>query len=67
MALVLILTFWTLLHIWQKLFSLRGVPSNIPWAGTGKTTGDGRLLRAKTILRSVFHTRELIEEGYYKV
>ena|SRR2546423_9434195 len=55
-----------LLHTWQKVFSLGGIPKTIPWAGI-KDVENGPLSRARATLRSFFSMRELIQEGYNKV
>jgi hypothetical protein len=65
-SLVLVVVCCCLLHTWQKVFSLGGVPKSIPWAGT-KDAGNGPLSRARATLRSFFGMRELIQEGYNKV
>jgi hypothetical protein len=52
-----------LTYIWDRFFSLQGLPSNLPWAGTS----NGPISRANTIRRSLFGLREIIQDGYYKV
>jgi hypothetical protein len=50
-------------YIWDRFFSIQGLPSNLPWAGAG----DGPISRANTVLHSLFGLREIIQDGYYKV
>lgn len=47
-----------------NLFSLTRVPKEIPWIGTEKYIF---FSRARAMLASIFHTRELCEDGYNKV
>ncbi|KAJ5041685.1 uncharacterized protein L3040_005257 [Drepanopeziza brunnea f. sp. 'multigermtubi'] len=43
-------------------FSRRSLPSSLNWAGAD----DGLFSNARANFRSLFHTRELVQEGYYK-
>ncbi|KAF1989191.1 cytochrome P450 [Aulographum hederae CBS 113979] len=61
-ALVFMLVFSSAVYIWQRFFSLRGLPDNLPWAGAEK----GALSRAIASKRSLFGLKELIIDGYEK-
>jgi len=65
-CLVLAFVCCCLLHTWQKVLSLGGIPKTIPWVGT-EGTGNGPISRARATLQSFFGMRELIQEGYNKV
>ncbi|KAH8763018.1 putative Ent-kaurene oxidase [Hyaloscypha sp. PMI_1271] len=50
-------------YIYTRYFSRRALPSNLPWVGAE----DGSCFsRARATLRSFWHTRELVFEGYEK-
>lgn len=50
-------------YIWERFFSLHGLPSTLPWAGAGH----GALSRADVARRSLFGLKDIIQDGYYKV
>lgn len=50
-------------YIWDRFFSLKGVPHQLPWAGASS----GAISRAKAVRRSWFGLRDMIQDGYYKV
>jgi hypothetical protein len=50
-------------YIWDRFFSLQGLPDHLPWAGASS----GAISRAKAVRRSWFGLREMIQDGYYKV
>lgn len=52
-------------YIYTRFFSRRSIPEVLPWAGV--EAGSGSWSRARATLRSLLHTRELLQEGYYKV
>ncbi|KAF2397290.1 cytochrome P450 [Trichodelitschia bisporula] len=49
-----------LAYIWDRFYSLHGLPSSIPWASAGHSL----LARGRSSRRSLFGLRALIEEGY---
>src|SRR2546421_6528749 len=57
----LVLVFLKYLH--SRLLSRGNLPDTIPWVGCD----GGPLSRAKATLQSVLNSRQLLEEGYYKV
>lgn len=50
-------------YIWDRFFSLQGLPKHLPWAGASSNA----ISRAKAVRRSWFGLRDLIQDGYYKV
>lgn len=50
-------------YIWNRFFSLAGLPTHLPWAGASSSA----ISRAKAVGRSWFGLRDMIQEGYYKV
>lgn len=50
-------------YVWQRFFSLQGLPNKFPWAGSGR----GALARGKASQQSFFGLRELLIDGYNKV
>ncbi|KAH7327064.1 cytochrome P450 [Rhexocercosporidium sp. MPI-PUGE-AT-0058] len=64
-ATLCIITFFviTISHsIYKRLFSRRSLPKSLPWIGMD----DGIFSRARTTVRTFFHTRDLVLEGYEK-
>jgi hypothetical protein len=53
-----------LYYLYSRLFSRGLIPDVFPWVGVEK---DGLFSRAHVVLRSITSTRDLLEEGYYKV
>lgn len=52
-------------YLYLRLFSARSLPDVLPWVGVD---GNGGLFsRARATLRSVTNTREMLQEGHYKV
>ncbi|KAH6720617.1 cytochrome P450 [Leptodontidium sp. MPI-SDFR-AT-0119] len=49
-------------NIYKRLFSRRSLPKSLPWIGMD----DGLFSRARTTVRTLFHTRDLVLEGYEK-
>ena len=50
-------------YIHSRLFSQASLPDGLPWIGA-----EGHALsRARAMLLSIVKTRQLLEEGYYKV
>jgi hypothetical protein len=50
-------------YLYLRFFTRGTVPDNFPWVGVN---GDG-FSRSKATWLSITKTRELLEEGYYKV
>lgn len=57
------IVFFSISYVWDRLFSLRGLPKNLPWAGASSSA----ISRAGAVRRSWFGLRDLIQDGYYKV
>jgi hypothetical protein len=51
-------------YIYSRYFSRCALPASLPWIGV---TDDSPFSRARATLRSFWHTRELVFEGYEKV
>ncbi|KAH7379865.1 putative Ent-kaurene oxidase [Cadophora sp. MPI-SDFR-AT-0126] len=49
-------------NIYERLFSRRSLPRSLPWIGVD----DGLFSRARSTVRTFFHTRDLVLEGYEK-
>ncbi|PVH83978.1 putative Ent-kaurene oxidase [Cadophora sp. DSE1049] len=49
-------------NLYNRLFSRRSLPKSLPWIGVD----DGLFSRARTTVRTFFHTRDLVLEGYEK-
>ncbi|KAG4434791.1 hypothetical protein IFR05_009726 [Cadophora sp. M221] len=49
-------------NIYKRLFSRRSLPKSLPWIGMN----DGWFSRARTTAQTLFHTRDLVLEGYEK-
>ncbi|KAK5625314.1 hypothetical protein RRF57_001030 [Xylaria bambusicola] len=56
--------FITFLNLVRRIFSTASLPSNLPWVGVGKF--NNCLGRAKSNLASIFHLKNLLDEGYAK-
>lgn len=54
---------FSLAYVWERFFSLQGLPLSLPWAGAE----GGVLSRARSTWRSFFGLRGIIQDGYYKV
>lgn len=52
-------------YIYQRLFSSGSLPDVLPWVGADDH--GGLFSRARATLRSVTNTREMLQEGHYKV
>jgi len=52
-------------YIYLRLFSRGPLPDVLPWVGVNDS--GGFFSRARATLKSVTNTRELLQEGYYKV
>lgn len=63
-AAVTVALFITSLNLIRRLFSNASIPSDLPWAGVGKY--GNRLGRVKGNLTSIFHLKDLLNEGYAK-
>jgi TM2 domain-containing membrane protein YozV len=50
-------------YIWDRFFSLQGLPYQLLWAGASS----GAITQAKAVRRSWFGLRDMIQDGYYKV
>ena len=50
-------------NIYKRFFSRRSLPRSLPWIGVD----DGLFSRARATARTLFHTRDLVLEGYEKV
>ncbi|QDS76922.1 hypothetical protein FKW77_004422 [Venturia effusa] len=61
-ALSVFVTIFFISYIWDRFFSLQGLPKRLPWAGASSNA----ISRAKAVRRSWFGLRELIQDGYYK-
>ncbi|PBP27567.1 hypothetical protein BUE80_DR001381 [Diplocarpon rosae] len=49
-------------HVYLRLFSRHSLPESLPWVGV-----DGNFFsRARANVRTFLHTRDLVQEGYYK-
>ena len=53
-------------YVFLRLFSRAALPDVLPWVGVGDDIG-GFFSRARATLMSVTNTREMLQEGYYKV
>jgi hypothetical protein len=62
--LVALLVTSTARYIYTRYFSRHALPSSLPWIGV---EDDSCFSRARATLRSFWHTRELVFEGYEKV
>ncbi|KAI6715419.1 hypothetical protein JHW43_002045 [Diplocarpon mali] len=64
-TIVLLLVAWLFVsayHIYLRLFSRHSLPESLPWVGVD----DGFFSRARANIRTFLHTRDLVQEGYYK-
>jgi hypothetical protein len=52
-------------YVYLRLFSRGPLPDVLPWVGVNDN--GGFFSRARATLKSVTNTRELLQEGYYKV
>ena len=52
-----------LAYVWDRFFSLHGLPAKLPWAGAD----NGVLGRGKVNKSSFFGLRQLIQDGHEKV
>jgi len=62
--LVVILAASTARYIYSRYFSRAALPRSLPWIGA---EDDTCFSRARATLRSFWHTRELVFDGYEKV
>jgi hypothetical protein len=52
-------------YVYLRLFSRGSLPDVLPWVGVDDN--GGLFSRARATLKSVTNTREMLQEGYYKV
>lgn len=53
-------------YVYTRFFSAGPLPDVLPWVGVNEDHG-GPWSRARATLKSFGHTRELLQEGYFKV
>ncbi|TLD31901.1 cytochrome P450 [Venturia nashicola] len=62
LSIFIIFFFFFVTYIWDRFFSLRGLPKNLPWVGASSSA----VSRAEAVRRSWFGLRDLIQNGYYE-
>jgi hypothetical protein len=65
LLLVVLLLAGFVCYVYLRLFSPVSFPEVLPWVGIGDN--GGFFSRARATLKSVTNTREMLQEGYYKV